>query len=97
MAPLIGKSSSLAVQELGALGGELTRGVRSTAALASMAEAGVKGGLAAADAAVKGHVAPALARAEKEARGAACTRSALVPDRDRDCGSDAHMQCHLWT
>lgn len=61
-----------------------------------MAEAGVKGGLAAADAAVKGHVVPALARAEKEARGAAATRRVLEQDHDWYRGSDAHWEPHPW-
>ncbi|GFR46077.1 hypothetical protein Agub_g7543 [Astrephomene gubernaculifera] len=57
------------IQELGALGGELTRGVRSTAALAVAAEAGVRQGVAVAEAGVRQGVATA-AKVEKEARGA---------------------------
>ncbi|GIL66191.1 hypothetical protein Vafri_19788 [Volvox africanus] len=57
------------VQELGALGGELTRGVRSTAALVTAAEAGVRGGVTAADSAVRNHVLPAMAKVERDTRG----------------------------
>ncbi len=56
-------------QELGALGGELTRGVRSTAALATAAEVGVRGSVVAANSALKNHVVPAVAKAERDTRG----------------------------
>ncbi|GIL66192.1 hypothetical protein Vafri_19788 [Volvox africanus] len=59
----------LGALELGALGGELTRGVRSTAALVTAAEAGVRGGVTAADSAVRNHVLPAMAKVERDTRG----------------------------
>lgn len=57
------------IQELGALGGELTRGVKSTAQLATMAEQGVRLGAAAADATLQHKVKPALAKTERVTRG----------------------------
>ena len=57
------------IHEIGAFSGELTRGVRSTAQLATMAEQGVRLGVAAVDGTIKHTVKPAIAKSEADARG----------------------------
>lgn len=63
---LSGLELSDCLGELGALGGDLTGGVRAAARMAAAAEKGVR----AAPAVVTGSVLPAIARSESRARGA---------------------------